>query len=126
MSWFDTFHMNDAILVSTGEPNPEGNGFSVTGRYRMGPTQDYWTWRTEYELANSDELRITAYNVTPQGEEAVNIGPPGGLSIGGLDLISFRTATIVHDDRDPVVPEPTSSVIVAMGAVSLLGFRRRR
>jgi hypothetical protein len=29
-----------------------------------------WGWRTEIELVHDDELVLTAYNVTPEGEEA--------------------------------------------------------
>ena len=70
VSWFDTFHMNYAILFSTGQPTADGSGFVVKSKYRMAPGQEYWGWRTEYELKDPDSLRITAYNITPDGKEA--------------------------------------------------------
>ena len=69
VSWFDTFHMNYALLLSTGKANEEGNGFTVLSKYRMGPDQDYWSWRTEYEVVDEDTLRVVAYNITPAGQE---------------------------------------------------------
>ena len=70
VSWFDTFHMNYAILFSVGKPNEDGNGFKVVSKYRMNPKQRYWKWRTEYELKDADNLLVTAYNITPDGQEA--------------------------------------------------------
>lgn len=70
VSWFDTFHMNYAILFSVGQGNQQGNGFSVVSKYRMTPKQKHWKWRTEYELIDADNLLVTAYNITPSGREA--------------------------------------------------------
>ncbi|MEM9828774.1 MAG: DUF1579 family protein [Planctomycetota bacterium] len=70
VSWFDTFHMRDAIMFSVGKALEEGKGFVVLGKYRMEPKQDYWKWRTEYEPQGDDKLVITAYNITPTGQEA--------------------------------------------------------
>ena len=46
VSWFDTFHMNYAVLSSTGEADQDGQGFKVLAKYRAAPDQDYWKWRT--------------------------------------------------------------------------------
>ncbi len=67
ISWFDDFHMNYAILFSQGERTE--NGFSVTGQYSMGPSHKPWSWRTEFEMTDEDHLTITAYNITPDGQE---------------------------------------------------------
>ncbi len=67
VSWFDTFHMNAAILFSEGEKTE--NGFSVIAQYRMAAGQTPWSWRTEYELIDKDHLTITAYNIMPDGQE---------------------------------------------------------
>ncbi len=69
VSWVDTFHMNYAILFSTGKMNEAGNGFVVSSKYRMHPKQKYWGWRTEFEVKDADTVLITAYNITPQGQE---------------------------------------------------------
>jgi len=66
--WFDDFHMNYAVMASTGDKTAKG--FSVTGKYRMAPDQAYWGWRTVFEMTDNDHLIITAYNVTPDGKEA--------------------------------------------------------
>ncbi len=66
-SWFDDFHMNYAIMFSEGEKTEKG--FSVTGRYRMTPGQTPWGWKTVFEMTDNDHLTITAYNITPDGEE---------------------------------------------------------
>ena len=67
VSWFDDFHMNYAILFSEGEKTEKG--FSVIAQYRMVAGQTPWSWRTEYELIDKDHLTITAYNITPDGQE---------------------------------------------------------
>jgi hypothetical protein len=67
-SWVDDFHMNYAIMFSQGKPS-EG-GFSVFGEYDTGEGQPRWGWRTEYELLDGDRMVITAYNITPDGQEA--------------------------------------------------------
>ena len=67
VSWFDDFHMNYGILFSEGEKTEKG--FSVTGQYRMAPGQTPWGWKTIFEMADNDNLTITAYNILPDGQE---------------------------------------------------------
>ena len=66
-TWVDTFHMNYGILFSRGKASE--NGFSVSGKYDVGPGQPVWGWRTTYERTGKDRLVITAYNVSPDGDE---------------------------------------------------------
>ncbi|HUR49437.1 MAG TPA: DUF1579 family protein [Acidimicrobiales bacterium] len=61
MAWVDSWHNGDSILFSTGGPEPK-----VTGTYA-----ETWGWRTEFELREPDHLVITAYNITPDGEEQI-------------------------------------------------------
>ncbi len=67
VSWFDDFHMNYGILFSEGKKTEKG--FYVRGRYRMTPGQTPWGWRTVFEMTDDDHLTITAYNITPDGQE---------------------------------------------------------
>jgi hypothetical protein len=68
ISWVDDFHMNYAIMLSEGEAFKQG--FSVLGKYDLGDNQPAWGWRTQYELLDADQLRITAFNITPDGTVA--------------------------------------------------------
>jgi hypothetical protein len=67
ISWIDSFHMGDGILFSVGDAAE--NGFSVKGEYQMSREDAAWGWRTVFEMADSDHLTITAYNVEPDGHE---------------------------------------------------------
>ncbi len=66
-SWVDSFHNSTGIMFCIGAEIE--NGFSVTGSYPDPTGGPDWGWRTEVELIG-DELIITAYNITPEGEEA--------------------------------------------------------
>jgi hypothetical protein len=68
ISWVDNFHMSDGILFSEGEATLRG--FTVKGKYSMGPNAPPWGWNTVFELIDEDHLTITAYNVLPSGQEA--------------------------------------------------------
>ena len=68
ISWFDSFHMNYAILFSEGEAAERG--FVVQGKYDTGPNSPPWGWKTVYELIDDDHLTITAYNIMPDEQEA--------------------------------------------------------
>ena len=68
VSWVDDFHMSDAIMFSEGEATELG--FVVKGKYDVAPNTPSWGWKTVYELIDDDHLRITAYNITPEGQEA--------------------------------------------------------
>ena len=67
VSWVDDFHTRVMILFSEGDPTPRG--FSVRGDYDAAPNSKKWGWRTVYELVDDDHLTITAYNITPEGQE---------------------------------------------------------
>lgn len=69
-AWIDSFHTGSAIMFS--ESARGGNEFSVLGSYAYvtQDTEQHWGWRTTIELVNDDEVIITAYNISPEGEEA--------------------------------------------------------
>jgi hypothetical protein len=67
-AWVDSFHMGTAIMFSTGDELP--GKMAVTGAYGAGADgAPEWGWRTEMEL-KADTLIITAYNISPAGDEA--------------------------------------------------------
>lgn len=66
-SWVDSFHTNTGIMFCTG--SAINNGFAVTGSYPNPSDGPDWEWRTEVEWVD-EQLIITAYNITPEGEEA--------------------------------------------------------
>lgn len=68
VAWVDDFGMNYAIMFSEGEAMPRG--FVVHGKYDVAPGAPQWGWKTVYEIGDADHLTITAFNVTPEGEEA--------------------------------------------------------
>ncbi|WP_293303788.1 DUF1579 domain-containing protein [Pedobacter sp. UBA5917] len=68
-NWVDSFHMGTQIMLSSGEAI--ANGFSVFGEYGSPEYgEQLWGWRTTLEIVGSDEFVLTAYNVSPEGEEA--------------------------------------------------------
>ena len=66
-SWIDSFHMGTGIMLSTG--NPVDKGFSVLGSYGGPDFPEPWGWRTVVDLIDNDNLIITAYNISPEGQE---------------------------------------------------------
>ncbi len=70
-TWVDSFHMSTAMMFSEGKP--VNNGFSVLGSYNVPGMNQRWGWRTEIEPVNENQIIITSYNISPQGEEAKGI-----------------------------------------------------
>lgn len=68
VAWIDDFHMSRCIMFSEGETTDRG--FVARGHYDVAPDAPAWGWKTVLELADTDRLMITAYNVTPDGLEA--------------------------------------------------------
>lgn len=67
-AWVDSFHMGTGIMFSEGK-NPD-KLFSVLGNYGVPELPEPWGWRTEIEMQNRDTMIITAYNISPSGEES--------------------------------------------------------
>lgn len=59
--------MSTAILLSEGD---KGDKFSATGSYYTGPDTPRWFWRSENEIIDDNNVVLTAYNISPDGEEA--------------------------------------------------------
>ncbi|WP_443946857.1 DUF1579 domain-containing protein [Pedobacter sp. AW1-32] len=68
ISWMDSFHMGSQIMMAEGGATQ--NGFSVLGSYGSPEYDSVWGWRTELSIVSNDEFFLTAYNITPEGEEA--------------------------------------------------------
>lgn len=66
-SWVDSFHNGTGIMFCIGAEKE--NGFFVTGNYPDPTGGPDWSWRTEIELLDSNHLTITAYNISPDGNE---------------------------------------------------------
>lgn len=68
-AWVDSFHSGTAIMFSEGERKTED--FKVLGSYAWvtPEMEQHWGWRTEYEVVNEDTIRITAFNISPEGQE---------------------------------------------------------
>lgn len=67
IGWVDSFHMSTAIMLSEGDGCDRFNAF---GTYFAGEGHPRWGWRTEIEQVDENNIVITAYNVTPDGDEA--------------------------------------------------------
>lgn len=66
-AWIDSFHMSTAIMLSEGA---DGEKFSATGSYYTGQDTPRWFWRSEIEIVDDENIVVTAYNISPEGEEA--------------------------------------------------------
>ena len=67
-AWMDTFHMGTGIMHSVGTET--GAGFTVLGSYGGAGMPEPWGWRTELSILNTDQFILTAFNISPEGEEA--------------------------------------------------------
>jgi hypothetical protein len=68
-AWIDSFHNGTAIMFSQGKKGEQH--FNTLGSYAYitPEVEQHWGWRTEINMQNDDELLITAYNISPEGEE---------------------------------------------------------
>ena len=69
MVWVDSFHTGTAFLFSEGERGADGMNVKGKYAYVTPEIEQYWGWRTTIEMTGPDEVIITAYNISPEGEE---------------------------------------------------------
>ncbi len=68
-AWIDSFHNGSAIMFSQGDKGNATMKFLGSYAYVTPETEQHWGWRTHLELVSDLELVITAFNISPQGEE---------------------------------------------------------
>ena len=68
-AWIDSFHNGTAMMFSEGKKGSKD--ISVLGSYAyVTPEEEqHWGWRTDIEFISDDEIVITAYNISPEGQE---------------------------------------------------------
>ena len=69
-AWVDSFHMSTAIMLSESNGGDARDKLSAFGTYFTGPDSPRWGWRTEIDIVDDNNIVITAFNVSPEGEEA--------------------------------------------------------
>ncbi len=69
-AWIDSFHNGSAIMFSEGKRGDDHMAVLGSYAYVTPELEQHWGWRTEIEIVNNDEIKITAYNISPEGEEA--------------------------------------------------------
>ena len=69
MAWVDNNHSASAMMFATGGTK-DRLPIAVLGSCPGYPGKPDWSWRTEFEARDEQTLVITAYNISPEGEEA--------------------------------------------------------
>lgn len=67
--WLDSFHNGSAMMFSEGKKGD--NNLNVLGSYAYvtPELEQHWGWRTLIDIVSNDEILITAYNISPEGDE---------------------------------------------------------
>jgi hypothetical protein len=68
--WVDSWHMSDKAMLCEGRRT--GGAVELNGSYAAPPGPD-WGWRTVIEPADADSLRVTMFNVSPEGKEELAV-----------------------------------------------------
>jgi hypothetical protein len=68
MAWVDNNHSANAMMFATG--GGKGERPAMLGTCPGYPGEPDWGWRTELDARDENTLVITAYNISPAGEEA--------------------------------------------------------
>lgn len=70
LTWVDTFHTNNAPMVSTGQPGQE-TAVDVFTTFAAGDGD--WGWRTTLQLTAPDTLECRMYISPPGGTEKLGV-----------------------------------------------------
>jgi hypothetical protein len=68
-AWIDSFHTGTAIIFSEGTKGTKDFNMLGSYAYVTPEMEQHWGWRTDINVASDDEIIITAYNISPEGEE---------------------------------------------------------
>lgn len=68
--WTDSWHSSDTLMLSDGKSREDGS-VTVKGYYKVEGHPD-WGWRTDI-TPTGEKLRITMYNVPPDGDEELAV-----------------------------------------------------
>jgi hypothetical protein len=71
-AWVDSVHNGTRIMLSQGEVGASKDKPSVLGHY-PAPTGPDWGWRTTLELRNKNNLVVSHFNITPDGQESIGV-----------------------------------------------------
>jgi len=69
-AWVDSFHMSRDVMLSRG--GGAAGGFAGLGTYSgdaKNPSSPSWGWRSHLDLHDPNHFSITAYNISPEGQE---------------------------------------------------------
>jgi len=70
-AWVDSFHMANGIMILDGQFTDK-NTIDLMGKYSSPPGPD-WGWRIVISFSEEHTMKLTNYNVTPDGIEQLAI-----------------------------------------------------
>ena len=71
-TWGDSFHSAPGTMLCNGELQEGGEKLVLNSSYTAGDGPD-WGWRTEFIRRAPNSLLMEAYNITPDGQEALAV-----------------------------------------------------
>jgi hypothetical protein len=71
-NWGDSFHSVPGTMLCKGELMDGKPKLILNGSYSAGDGPD-WGWRTEFTILEQNSLLMVAYNVAPDGTEALAV-----------------------------------------------------
>ncbi|MGZ5253467.1 MAG: DUF1579 domain-containing protein [Flavitalea sp.] len=69
-AWIDSFHNGSAIMFSQGDKGEDNIRVLGSYAYVTPETEQHWGWRTHIDMVSDTEMIITAFNISPEGEES--------------------------------------------------------
>ena len=70
-AWIDSFHNGTAIMFSEGKRGDQNLKVLGSYEYITPELEEKWGWRTEIEVLSDVQLKLIAYNISPDGGEAL-------------------------------------------------------